>query len=450
MADVGERVRRLREQRGMTQVELAAGLPVSGSYISLIEAGKRAPRARVLDLLAERLGCTVDYLLTGRGGDETRDLDLDLRFAELALRSGDAAVARERFEHVRALADHVSYHDASHAARWGIARALEMLGELPAALRVLESLAAVDDLPRAVNRTAVLNTMCRVLHRLGDSTRAVEVGEDALRMLRLNEDLDDDEASDLAATLVFCYYDRGDLALAEITVTDLIDRAERIGSPRARAAAYWNAGIVAEARGDLSTAKAYAERALALYSESDNERRLAMIQVDCAWVLLRQANPDHERARELLERALPVLTAIGAPAVVGGVEVELARCHLFAGEPQAAITIAERGLARLSTDQALEQARGHALIAYAEAALDDPDAAVRAYAAALGALEQAEPSRHVAAVRRELAELMLALERPAEAMAAYQAVADTAGVPKPSLTLERIASVAAARPRQLS
>jgi tetratricopeptide (TPR) repeat protein len=175
-----------------------------------------------------------------------------------------------------------------------------------------------------------------------------------------------------------------------------------------------------------------------------------MIQVDCAWVLLRQANPDHERARELLERALPVLTAIGAPAVVGGVEIELARCHLFAAEPQAAIRVAERGLARLSTDQALEQARGHALIAYAEAALDDPDAAVRAYAAALGALEQAQPSRHVAAVRRELADLMLALERPAEAIAAYQAVADTAGVPKPSLTLERIASVAAARQRQMS
>src|SRR5690349_8235144 len=94
---MGERVADLRRRRGWTQSELAEILSLSHSYVSLIESDRRQPSGRVLATLADRLGCTVDYLATGRGPDDSRTLDLDLRFAELALRSGAAAAARDRF-----------------------------------------------------------------------------------------------------------------------------------------------------------------------------------------------------------------------------------------------------------------------------------------------------------------------------------------------------------------
>jgi transcriptional regulator with XRE-family HTH domain len=59
--------RRLRERRrelGLSQTELA-GDSLSPSYVSLLEAGKRKPTPAVLEVLAERLGCTTAFLLHG-------------------------------------------------------------------------------------------------------------------------------------------------------------------------------------------------------------------------------------------------------------------------------------------------------------------------------------------------------------------------------------------------
>jgi transcriptional regulator with XRE-family HTH domain len=61
---IGERVRRLREQRGYTQVELSARSGVRQSVISRLENGTRGnPSADVLKRLALALGCTTDYLV---------------------------------------------------------------------------------------------------------------------------------------------------------------------------------------------------------------------------------------------------------------------------------------------------------------------------------------------------------------------------------------------------
>src|SRR4051812_35941468 len=92
---IGQRLVRLRHENGLTQGRLAEAVGMSDSYVSLIEAGKRTPSQRALERLAERLGCAVDYLADGRG-DDAALLELELGFAELALRSGDAQAARDR------------------------------------------------------------------------------------------------------------------------------------------------------------------------------------------------------------------------------------------------------------------------------------------------------------------------------------------------------------------
>jgi transcriptional regulator with XRE-family HTH domain len=60
---VGERLRRLRTERGLSQKEIAAP-GVGSAYISRIEEGERNPSLRALRLLAEKLGVTLEHLET--------------------------------------------------------------------------------------------------------------------------------------------------------------------------------------------------------------------------------------------------------------------------------------------------------------------------------------------------------------------------------------------------
>lgn len=73
-----KRLKFLREQKGLTQEELASILNISRSALSLWEIGKREPNQETLRLFAEYFGVSIDYLL-GRT-DNPRPLDDISRF----------------------------------------------------------------------------------------------------------------------------------------------------------------------------------------------------------------------------------------------------------------------------------------------------------------------------------------------------------------------------------
>lgn len=62
---LGVRVRRLRRDRGWTQVEMAELLGVDRSYLSEIETGKKDPSLRVLKTIADGFRVTLSQLLRG-------------------------------------------------------------------------------------------------------------------------------------------------------------------------------------------------------------------------------------------------------------------------------------------------------------------------------------------------------------------------------------------------
>ena len=57
------RLKELREERGLGQVELAERIGVSKGIISLWENGLREPKMTALISLAKFFGVTVDYLV---------------------------------------------------------------------------------------------------------------------------------------------------------------------------------------------------------------------------------------------------------------------------------------------------------------------------------------------------------------------------------------------------
>ena len=62
MATFASRLRELRQQKGLTQEDLADALGISRSALAMYEAGKRIPRYKAIDTLAAYFGVTADYL----------------------------------------------------------------------------------------------------------------------------------------------------------------------------------------------------------------------------------------------------------------------------------------------------------------------------------------------------------------------------------------------------
>ena len=76
MEDLGQRLRRYREDRGWTQAVLAEQAAVSKPYLSELEGGAgRRPSGEILLKLADALGVTVADLL-GRHVVPTKDPDI--------------------------------------------------------------------------------------------------------------------------------------------------------------------------------------------------------------------------------------------------------------------------------------------------------------------------------------------------------------------------------------
>src|SRR5207302_8976499 len=82
---IGQRLRRLRRERGLSQRELASP-GVSYAYISRIEGGARRPSVKALRTLARKLGVSADYLETGSEIRDTDARELQIADAELELR----------------------------------------------------------------------------------------------------------------------------------------------------------------------------------------------------------------------------------------------------------------------------------------------------------------------------------------------------------------------------
>ena len=102
--DFPRRLRALRTARGLTQRELAGG-SLSVSYVSLLEAGRRNPTPETLQVLAERLGCSLDELTGAAESPQTRPPALSVRYGQLALEAGRADEATAHFETALATPD---------------------------------------------------------------------------------------------------------------------------------------------------------------------------------------------------------------------------------------------------------------------------------------------------------------------------------------------------------
>ena len=78
--NIGTRIRNLREQKGMTQAELAKKIMIDKSVMNRIEIGSRLVRSDELLLLSQVLNVSADFLLENKSKEipdniQTNDLN---------------------------------------------------------------------------------------------------------------------------------------------------------------------------------------------------------------------------------------------------------------------------------------------------------------------------------------------------------------------------------------
>ncbi|MEU9593828.1 helix-turn-helix transcriptional regulator [Streptomyces sp. NPDC048193] len=424
----GRRLRELRRARGLKQQDLASD-DVSVSYVSLIESGKRTPSAAVVALLAERLGCTPGYLLTGQDDTRTRELELKAAFADRALHNGAGGEALQAFSEVLASAP-VLPRATVRRARLGQALALEQLGRLDAAVQALTLL--YED-PQCVAGSAewsrLATALCRCHQALGDQVLGVETGERALHRLdQLGLEATDDHIQ-LGAVLVGCYRTRGDLAKARLLADRLIRIADDRGGRTAQRETYWNAALVAQSQGRVDEALALAERARALLAESDHVRHHALLRGLYGTLLLCSDPADPERAHQLLGQSHTQLADVGTPLEQASAQTALATACLRLDRTAEARGHACGALALLRDEPSRESAEARAVLAHAQFAAGESRQAQETLRAAAQQLRQLPPARSSAAAWRRIADIWHQYGYVAESTAAYQQALNDAGLP---------------------
>jgi transcriptional regulator with XRE-family HTH domain len=65
--ELGEKIKTLRKQHGLSQEDLAAQVEINPTHLSRLENGRYQPSIEVLRKLAEVLEVSADYLLSGEG-----------------------------------------------------------------------------------------------------------------------------------------------------------------------------------------------------------------------------------------------------------------------------------------------------------------------------------------------------------------------------------------------
>ncbi len=412
----------------MTQSDVA-GSAISVAYLSRMESGQRRPTAKVLGEIAQRLGVSVDQLLSETMPREIDEIRLTLDYARALARVGRGARGVEPTSARRSSGSRPHRPTHSTSARGSSTPVhTRPLGRTDDALDELESLVG-DRGVSGLTRVRAGIALSRVYRESGDLGRAIETGERVLADLA-ESGLDScDEAVQLTVTIAAAYFERGDSGHAVRICRAAIAKAEALGSPTARASAYWNASAMQARRGDIHNAAPLAERALALLSEGQDTRNLARLRTELGRLQLALDPPDVERARENLEKAADELDwSSAAPVDRAWTQLGLARARFLAGDLA--------GSRELSM-QVHEISDGHAPLAGAEAkalegqtyaAEGDMTTAAETYRQAVLLLSAIGADRGAAQLWFDLADLLDEVGQADAARDAYKRAAASTGL----------------------
>ena len=230
-------------------------------------------------------------------------------------------------------------------------------------------------------------------------------------------------------TIAAAYFERGDAGHAVRMCRKAITRAEAIGSPMARASAYWNASVMQANRGDISAAVPLAERALALLGEGQDARNLARLRAEVGRLQLELDPPAIEDARNNLEQAAAELEWSSAgPVDRAWIQFGLAEAYFLSGDFGRSRDYLASVHASSGGHAALAEAKSLALEGQIAAAEGLTSAAADLFQAAVHKLSAVGADQGAAQLWFDLAEMLTSVGLADAASDAYRRAAASTGL----------------------
>lgn len=416
---IGQRLKRLRLERGLSQRELAAP-GVSYAYISRIEAGTRQPSVKALRRLAGKLGVTADYLETGCDLDPARERELQLADLELAIRLKEVDGADAK---LRALIDvAVLAGDNAIALRGRVALAAlaHDRGAYAEAVALLE--VALETEPfDPIGNVDVYSQLARAYVETGNPRAAVELFERCL------DEISDGDATleaRYATLLSYALSDMGDLGRAEEVVRRAIARARDTEDPYTRVRLYWSMARLAHHEGRSTVALSNVRKAIALLQATDDTLHLARAHVLAANISL--ARDDAAAAAGHLDDAERLFGSGAAVEDVVELKLRRSRVAFLQGDADTAVRIAREVIELVGDDDPVDEGAAFAALADGLALADDIPAADEAYRRATTILPEQGRWQAAAIACRSWARMLRQVGREEQAMDVLDRAAELA------------------------
>ncbi len=284
METIGERLKRIREDRGLTQREIAVP-GVSAQYVSKIERGQRTASVKALRKLAPTLGVSARFLETGHDLTEGELRDYELDDAQLELRlGGDPAAPEQRFRDILEAALAEGDGRSASRARIGLGLLAARQDAHADAIAALEP--AVDE--PWVNPV----THAEAFVALGDSYLASKRADDAVELYRAclervsaRKPRNRPATVRYATCLGYALVEVDELDEAREALAVAFANGKALADLDAAARLHWSAARAAARTGDLDVAQSSLNRAVALLALAEESAELARAHALAAEIL---------------------------------------------------------------------------------------------------------------------------------------------------------------------
>ena len=392
---LGERLRTLRVNAGLTQTDLA-GERFSKEYVSQIERGKTRPTQETIEWLAQRLGVDPGFLASGVSADERGRIETALARAEALGENHEYADSLEEFRRIRPAVLGIASPELEVRALAGEARALMRTGEVKDAIDLLNRARVVseDAMFSDVDRADILYRLgaCRV--ELSSIQTAIGLFNEALVLAERSELPCDRLRAEILRLRSRCYRRQRDYEAAREDLERALELSEGLDDSRAVARVYFQASLVAERQGQWVLARKYAEQAKAQFEELADRATVGKVLNNLGGLNFLLGKP--EDAINQPNESFKVLLEYGSEADAARAVSSLAQVHLRTGQVEPAEEQARQALKLLGDRVDVVDEIGNAQLVLGRSLLEQGrlDEAAEAFDAAEHSFDQLSSISH--------------------------------------------------------
>jgi tetratricopeptide (TPR) repeat protein len=340
---LGERLRTLRVNAGLTQTDLA-GERFSKEYVSQIERGKTRPTQETIAWLAERLNVDAGFLASGVAADERGRIEASLARAEALNQDHQYAEALEVFSTILPSIVGIAATELELRSLIGEAWARMRIGEIKEAVELLTRARgmAEDAMFSDVDRAEILFRLgaCRV--ELASIQTALGLFNEALALAEQSELPCDRLRAEIFGWRSRCYRRQRDYEAAREDLERALELAQALDDPRSVATVYFHASLVAERQGQWVLARKYAEQARAQFEEIADRAAVGKLLNNLGGLSFLLGKP--EEAVDQLNESFRVLLEYGSEADAARAVSSLAQVNLRTGQVEPAEEQARQAL----------------------------------------------------------------------------------------------------------